>query len=192
VVAQFSSRRADSAAWARKRLSHWFTLVRNPNQLEYSGVVFRKGAPPSRSQRCSATVSPASVDAHGDHRRATDAQCQCASGILDLHAASNVRADRVQCCAPIQPLRRATPSGNLLQSVNGEFEFAFNDFIDLFLGVEMFVNGGAAFEIVVGKGHAGRMKVASIPSRQTLNDFECARIYEWRRSAPASDSSTAW
>jgi hypothetical protein len=55
----------------------------------------------------------------------------------------------------------------------------------------MFVNGGATFEIVVGEGHAGRMKVASIPSRQTLNDFEYARIYEWHRSAPASDSSIA-
>jgi len=48
----------------------------------------------------------------------------------------------------------------------------------------MFVNGGVAFEIVVGEGHAMRMKVASIPSRQTLNDFECARIYEWHRNAP--------
>jgi hypothetical protein len=61
---------------------------------------------------------------------------------------------------------------------------AFDKFIDLFLWVEMFVNGRAAFEIVVGEGHAGRVKVASVPSRQTFNDFECARIYEWHRSAP--------
>jgi len=42
----------------------------------------------------------------------------------------------------------------------GPFEFAFDNFIDLFLRAEMFVNGGAAFEIVVGEGHAARMKVA--------------------------------
>jgi hypothetical protein len=77
-----------------------------------------------------------------------------------------------------------TRSDNLLHSVNGQFEFAFDNLIDFFLRVEMFVNGGAAFEIIVGEGHAGRMKVASVPSRQTLNDFELARIYEWHRSAP--------
>ena len=42
----------------------------------------------------------------------------------------------------------------------GPFEFVFDNFIDLFLRAEMFVNGGAAFEIVVGEGHAARMKVA--------------------------------
>jgi hypothetical protein len=75
-------------------------------------------------------------------------------------------------------------SSDLLHAVDGQFEFTFDHLVDLFLRVEMFVNGGAAFEIVVGEGHAGRMKVASIPARQTLNDFEFARIYEWHRSAP--------
>ena len=77
-----------------------------------------------------------------------------------------------------------TRSSDLLHAVDSQFEFSFDNFIDLFLRMEMFVNGEAAFEIVVGEGHAGRMTVASIPSRQTLNDFECARIYEWHRSAP--------
>jgi len=77
-----------------------------------------------------------------------------------------------------------TRSGDLLHAVDGQFEFAFDHLIDLFLLVGMFVYGGAAFEIVVGEGHAGRMKVASKPSRQTLNHFECARVYEWHRGAP--------
>src|SRR5215470_16111303 len=77
-----------------------------------------------------------------------------------------------------------TRSSDLLHAVDGQFGFTFDHLVDLFLRVEMFVNGGAAFEIVVREGHAGRMKVASIPSRQTLNDFECARIYERHRSAP--------
>src|SRR5215472_7541245 len=78
-----------------------------------------------------------------------------------------------------------TRSSDLLHAVDGQFEFTFDHLVDLFfVRVKMFVNRGAAFEIVVGEGYEERMKVASMPSRQTLNDFECPRIYEWHRSAP--------
>src|ERR1700741_3336330 len=64
-----------------------------------------------------------------------------------------------------------TRSNHLLHAVDGQFEFAFDDLVDLFLRMEVLVEGGAALEVVVGEGHAGGMKVASIPSRQALHAF---------------------
>ena len=78
-----------------------------------------------------------------------------------------------------------TGSSNLLYAINGQFEFTFDDLVDFLLRVEMFMNGRTAFEVVVGKCHAGRMKIASVPARQTLNDFEGAGINKWQRDTPS-------
>jgi len=50
--------------------------------------------------------------------------------------------------------------------------------------MEMSVDGQASLEVVMGESHAGRVKIASIPAGQTLNDFEGAGIYEWHQSSP--------
>lgn len=56
-------------------------------------------------------------------------------------------------------------SSNLLGSVDGQFEFTFNDLVDFFLRVEMLVDRRTAFEVVVGERHARRMKIATVPAR---------------------------
>ena len=59
------------------------------------------------------------------------------------------------------------------------------------LRMEMFVDRGTFFEIVVGEGHAGRVKITTVPTGQTFYDFEGAGIYKRHRSAPPSrDSDT--
>src|SRR5215472_17189199 len=56
-----------------------------------------------------------------------------------------------------------TRSSNLLDAVDGQFEFAFDNFVDFFLRMEMFMNGRTAFEVVMGERHASGVKVASVP-----------------------------
>jgi len=51
-----------------------------------------------------------------------------------------------------------TRANDLLNTVDGQFEFTFDNFIDLFLWMEMFVDRGAAFEIVVGEVMLGEWK----------------------------------
>ena len=50
-------------------------------------------------------------------------------------------------------------SSNLFDTVNGQFEFAFNDLVDLLLWMEMCVDGRTEFEIVVGERNDVRMKI---------------------------------
>lgn len=73
-------------------------------------------------------------------------------------------------------------SGDLRYAVNGHLEFALDHLPDLFLGMEVLVNGRATREIIVRECHAGRMEVASIPARQALNDIEAAGINKRQRN----------
>src|SRR5580700_5985991 len=59
--------------------------------------------------------------------------------------------------------RNHTGPGNPDLALNGHFQLALDYFVDFFLRMGVFVNGRAALEVVVGKGHAGRVEIASIP-----------------------------
>jgi len=48
-----------------------------------------------------------------------------------------------------------TGSGHLLHAVNGQFQLSFDNLVDFFLRVEVFVDAGTAFEIVVCERHIG-------------------------------------
>jgi hypothetical protein len=53
-------------------------------------------------------------------------------------------------------------------AIDGDFEFAFYYFIDFFLWMGVFVDGGALSEFVVGECHGRRMEVPSVPTGQAL------------------------
>jgi hypothetical protein len=110
--------KANRAGWKRgfrwrrlhkKSLQPRSLRVSSPNQLEYSGVVYRKGALPLHFRHCLATDSPASVSAHEGRRPKADAPCPRASDTLAPHAVSVVRADHARCCGRIPPSSHAQP-----------------------------------------------------------------------------------
>jgi hypothetical protein len=57
-----------------------------------------------------------------------------------------------------------TRPDHLRRAIDGDFQLARDDFVDLLFGVEMLVYGGAALEIVMREGHGSGMKVASVPA----------------------------
>ena len=71
-----------------------------------------------------------------------------------------------------------TRPDNLHDSIDGHLKFAFDHLVDLFLGVEVLVNGCPAHEVVVCKGHTGRMEITTAPSGQALDDPKIYRIDE--------------
>src|SRR5215510_434814 len=75
-------------------------------------------------------------------------------------------------------------------AINGDFKLALDHFIDLFLRMKMFMDGSASHKIVVREGHAGRMEIASMPARQTLNCTETADIHKWHRDFSQAHRST--
>jgi hypothetical protein len=69
-------------------------------------------------------------------------------------------------------------SRDLRDAVDGDFEFAFDYFVDFFLRMGMLVDGRAFRKIVVREGHVRRMKVASVPAGEALDGAEGVRIDE--------------
>ena len=87
--------------------------VNSPDQLEYSGVVYRKGAQPVHSPHCLAVELPANVGVRVGRRRKASAQCPCANDTLAPHEASPVHADHAQCYGRILPSSRALPRARI-------------------------------------------------------------------------------
>src|SRR5690348_1949036 len=61
---------------------------------------------------------------------------------------------------------------------DGEFKFAFEDLVDLFLRMEMLVDGSAASEIVMGESHILRMEIAVVPAGKAFDDRERVEVDE--------------
>src|ERR1700722_11237375 len=70
---------------------------------------------------------------------------------------------------------RASDMGH---AIDGEFEFAFEDFIDFLFRMGVFVDGRTAFEIIVRERHGGGMEVAAEPSGQAFDYFQTGNVHE--------------
>jgi len=81
-------------------------------------------------------------------------------------------------------------SDDLDLAVNGHLKFTLDHLIDLFLRMEVLVNGRATLEVVVRERHARRLEIASIPARQALNHIEGAGVYEGHRVLATHSNST--
>src|SRR5439155_5403891 len=69
-----------------------------------------------------------------------------------------------------------TRPGNLRDTVDRNLDLALDQLPDFFLGMEVFVNGGASFEVVMRECHARGMKIPSIPARQALDHIETGDV----------------
>jgi len=87
--------------------------------------------------------------------------------------------------------RNQAVAGDLGYAADGYFEFAFDDFVDFFFGMEVFVNGRAAFEVVVREGHFGRVEIASVPARQALDHIESGDVDKGHKIVSRKNASTA-
>src|SRR5712664_3805409 len=74
--------------------------------------------------------------------------------------------------------RNEACSRDLGDAVDGHLKLAFDHLVDLFLGMKMLVNGGTAREVVVREGHIGRVEIASVPTRQSLDDRKALGVHE--------------
>lgn len=61
-------------------------------------------------------------------------------------------------------------------SVDRDFEFTIKYFVNFFIWMGMLVNGSALVKIIMGKGHIHRVKIASAPAGQALDDPKRACI----------------
>jgi hypothetical protein len=59
-----------------------------------------------------------------------------------------------------------------------QFQFAFDDFVNFFLGMGMLMDRRARIELVMRKCHAGRIEIAASPTRQAFDSFQLVRIDE--------------
>src|SRR6476646_3310351 len=73
-------------------------------------------------------------------------------------------------------------SGHLRHTVDSHLELALEHLPDFLLRMEMLVDGGAAREIVVRERHILRVEIASLPTRQALNDRKSAGIHDRHRN----------
>src|SRR5580698_6894908 len=87
--------------------------------------------------------------------------------------------------------RNQTCSGDLGHAIDGHLDLAFNHLPDLFLRMEVFVNGRVARELIVREGHARRVEIASIPARQALDNIEAAGVDKGHRALTSRHISTA-
>src|SRR5579864_973651 len=91
---------------------------------------------------------------------------------------------------------------NLRDTVDRHFKFSVDHFVDFFLRMEMLVNRCAAREIVMRERHAGRVEIASMPTRQPLDNAQLADIHNRHENfsrrilaqppASAAESSPLW
>jgi len=78
---------------------------------------------------------------------------------------------------------RYQPStGDLRHPVDSHLELALEHLPDFLLRMEMLVDGGAAREIVVRERHILGVEIASLPTRQALNDRKSAGIHDRHRT----------
>ena len=61
---------------------------------------------------------------------------------------------------PTKPARRVSAAPSIVNSSSPSM-----DFVNLFLRMEVFVNGRAALEVVMRESHARRVEISSIPTR---------------------------
>ena len=54
-------------------------------------------------------------------------------------------------------------------AVDGQFQFALDHLVNLFLRMKVFMNGRATLEVVMREGHIRRVEIAPIPARQPLD-----------------------
>jgi hypothetical protein len=78
-----------------------------------------------------------------------------------------------------------TRTQTLRHAVDRQFQFALNDVINLFLGMEMLVDCRACIEFIVSKCHVRRIKIATPPARQVLDDREFFGIDKCQGRIPA-------
>jgi hypothetical protein len=64
------------------------------------------------------------------------------------------------------------------KAVDRQFQFAFDDFVNFFLGMGMFMDRRARIELVMRECHAGRIEIAASPTRQAFDSFQLVRIDE--------------
>src|ERR1700681_3927991 len=72
--------------------------------------------------------------------------------------------------------RNQSGSGDLSHAVDGDLELALDHLIDLFLRMEVLMDGRAAREVVVSERHARRMEKAPRPAGQALDYLETAGV----------------
>lgn len=61
---------------------------------------------------------------------------------------------------------------------DGYFQFSFEDFPDLFLGVGMLMDRGPSVELIMSERHAGRIEIAASPARQAFDSWQFVGIDE--------------
>jgi hypothetical protein len=59
-----------------------------------------------------------------------------------------------------------------------QFQFAFDDFVNFFLGMGMLMDRRARIELVMRECHAGRIEITASPTWQTFDRFQLVRIDE--------------
>ena len=59
-----------------------------------------------------------------------------------------------------------------------QIQFAFDDFVNFFLGMGMLMDRRARIELVMRECHTGRIEVAASPTRQAFDGFQLVRIDE--------------
>ena len=74
--------------------------------------------------------------------------------------------------------------GDLRHAVDGHLKLTLDHLVDLFLGMEVLVNGGAAREIVVRKRHTRRVEIASQPAGQALYNIQAVGVDEGHQDFP--------
>src|SRR6516164_5383440 len=75
---------------------------------------------------------------------------------------------------------------NLRSSIYGYFQFTLDDFVDFFFGMKVLVNRRAGCEFVMRERHTRRVKIASSPSRQPLDDLKTIGIHKRHRKPSLS------
>src|SRR5260370_42216951 len=69
-------------------------------------------------------------------------------------------------------------------AANRYFQLAFDDFVNLFLRVEMLMDRRARVELVMCECHAWRVEIAASPAWQTFDSGQFVGIDEWHVSNP--------
>ena len=82
--------------------------------------------------------------------------------------------DRVTDMAPFN--RNQPRSRDLGHAVGGQLKLTLDYLADLFLSIKVLVNQRTAREVVMREGHVGRVKIGSLPTGQSLDDWKTARI----------------
>jgi len=59
-----------------------------------------------------------------------------------------------------------------------QFQFAFEDFVDLFLGMGMLMDRRAGIEFVMGERHVGGIEIAASPAGKTFDRWQLGGIDE--------------